>query len=70
MENAKSEGRGLIHSNRGRDKESDYSIPRSKQCFILPDEDNERFFDTLEKWGVEDNTFLKGTLYEFLKGER
>ena len=69
-ENGKSPGRGLEHSNTKPDGSRDYSVPYSKQCFIMPGEDNTRFFETLERWGVEDGESIEGhlvdvTIYSF-----
>ena len=64
-ENAKSEGRGLIHSDEKKDGSGEsYNTPYSKQCFIMSKENNAIFFGTLQDWGVGDNTTIKGTVYE------
>ncbi|MBQ9539474.1 MAG: RHS repeat-associated core domain-containing protein, partial [Treponema sp.] len=63
-ENGKSPGRGLVHSNTKTDGSGDdYTTPYSKQCFIMPGEDTTRFFETLERWGVEDGESIEGYLF-------
>ena len=55
-------GRGLEHSNGKPDGSGDYNTPYSKQCFIMPSEDNKRFFQTLKDWGVKNGETVKGKL--------
>lgn len=61
-ENALSEGRGLQHSNTNPKTNKDYNNPYSKQCIILPGQDNELFFELLQDWGVQDGQSIKTTI--------
>ena len=65
-ENGKSPGRGLVHSNGRPDGSSDYNLPYSKQCFIMPSEDSDRFFQTLKDWDVKDGDIISGKLFNVL----
>ena len=64
-EDAKSDGCGLVHSDAKPDNpEESYEVSYSKQCFILQKEDNDLFFETLKEWGIEDNSIIKGTVFD------
>ena len=63
-ENGLSEGRGLQHSNINPKTGDDYNTPYSKQCIILPGQDNELFFDVLQDWGVQDGVSIKTTIID------
>ena len=54
-------GRTLLHSPGKPDGTGDYRHAYSQACFI-PDtsEDNQKIFDTLEKWGAEDGDVFAG----------
>ena len=66
-ENPLSTGRGLQHSNGNPEGTGDYNNPYSKQCFIMPSANNKIFFDTLEKWNVQDGDVIEGVLHEFFE---
>ncbi len=63
-ENGLSSGRGLQHSNTDPTTNVDYNTPRSKQCIIMPGEDNQLFFDVLQDWGVQDGQSIKTTIID------
>lgn len=63
-ENALSGGRGLQHSNTNPKTNQDYKNPYSKQCIILPGQDNELFFEVLQDWGIQDNQVIKTTIVD------
>lgn len=63
-ENGLSGGRGLQHSNTNPTTNVDYNTPRSKQCIIMPGEDNQKFFDVLQDWGVQDGQSIKTTIID------
>jgi len=67
--NGHSSGRGLLHSNRGRGKTYDYNTPYSKQCIILPYEDNKKFFGVLSVWGVKDGGIVQGYIFNVVNTE-
>ena len=58
-------GRGLVHSNRGNGKDEDYRVPRSKQCIIMPYNDDIRYHDTLRRWGMKQDDVIAGVIYDF-----
>ena len=59
-----SRGRGLQHSNTNPKTNQDYNNPYSKQCIILPGQDNELFFEVLQDWGIQDNQVIKTTIVD------
>ena len=59
-----SRGRGLQHSNTNPKTNQDYKNPYSKQCIILPGQDNELFFEVLQDWGIQDNQVIKTTIVD------
>lgn len=63
-ENPKSEGRGLVHSNRGQNNQNDYKNPYSKQCIIMSYENNKLFFDTLKNWNVKNNDKITAKIFD------
>ncbi|MBC6712399.1 hypothetical protein [Treponema sp. Marseille-Q3903] len=63
-ENGLSEGRGLQHSNTNPNTNEDYNNPYSKQCVILPGQDNTLFFEVLKDWGVQDGESIKTTIID------
>ena len=64
-EHARSEGRGLVHSDEKPDGSGkSYVTPYSKQCFIFAKEDNDKFFEKLKEWNVPDRSRIKGTVYD------
>ena len=69
-ENALSDGAGLIHSNVDPELKIEYKTINSKQCFILKKEQNEAFFKTLKDWGVEDDSIVKGTVFDTDRRDR
>lgn len=70
-EGGKSEGRGLVHSDEKPDKKGErYTTPYSKQCFILPTEENDSFFETLRALGVKEGESIKGTVYDVDRRDR
>ncbi|MBP5359337.1 MAG: RHS repeat-associated core domain-containing protein [Treponema sp.] len=62
-----SDGRGLVHSNRENSNKAtkDYNVPRSKQCIILPYEDDIRYHDTVRRWGMKQDDVIAGVIYDF-----
>lgn len=57
-------GRGLFHSSMKPDKSGDYNNPYSEQCFIPKrSSDFNNMMNTLDSWGLKDNSTLKANIY-------
>ena len=69
-ENAKSDGRGLIHSDINPSTGQSYVHAYSKQCFISSSVNNNLFFSTLQNWGVENNSIVNGFVYSVDRRDR